>query len=138
MTRHPVAVTAAAVAAAALLMASAGCGNGSGPAGDPATGKPASSAGASAAAAKLAPPLASRLPRLPADQPVRLIAVLAPGTATEPLRAQIERLGGRLVQRFTIIDAVEVVVPGRSVLPLAELPEVRGLELADTGTPPPS
>jgi hypothetical protein len=133
MTRRPARVTVAAVATTVLLLANVACGAGSDHAGTPASGAPATSA----PAAKLAPPLASRLPSLPADEPVRLIALLAPGTATEPFRAQVETLGGRLLQRFTLIDAAEVVVPGRSVLPLAELPQVRGLELADSGAPPP-
>jgi hypothetical protein len=89
------------------------------------------------AAAKLAPSLAQRLPRLPADQPVRLIATLAPGVRTGPFRERVERLGGQLVQRFTLIEAAVVTVPRTGVLPLAQLPEVRLLELADSGEPPP-
>jgi hypothetical protein len=137
VTRLPVSVATVTFAVAVVVMTSTACGAGAGQAGDRPRGTPERTAAAGTAAAKLAPPLVASLPRLPADQPVRLIATLVPGTATEPLRVQIERLNGQLLQRFTLIEAVVLVVPGRNVLLLAELPEVSGLELADSGEPPP-
>ncbi len=89
------------------------------------------------ASGKLAPSLAQRLPSLPPDQPVRLVALLAPGTGTGALRSDVEALGGQVIQRFTLIEGAEVSVPGRQVLALARLPEIRRLELSDSGVPPP-
>jgi hypothetical protein len=148
MTRPVAAAAALAFATILVVTMNAACAADGSPAGDPSGNGPTTSGpttsgaatgpAASGAATKLAPQLSAALPRLPADQPVRLIARLDPGTATESLRGHVERLGGRLLQRFTIIEAAVVVVPGRSVLRLAELQEVRGLELADSGEPPPS
>jgi hypothetical protein len=139
----------AAVASALLVVMSAGCGASREPAKDAAGGEPASTApqsaphsapqtSADAAATKLAPSLAARLSQLPLDEPIRLIAMVQPGSATAQLRRQVEGLGGRLLQRFTLIEAIVVVVPRKGVLPLAALPQVRGLELADTAAPPPN
>lgn len=148
MSRHPPVASLVPAVLAILVLASAACSTQAaqeGPTGSTttssATGTSASAATSgttSTAMAKLAPALAARLPQLPAEQPIRLIAALTPGTPTEEIRHEVGRLGGRLVRRFTLIDAIVVDVPGRSVLPLAELAEVRGLELDDTGVPPPS
>ena len=87
---------------------------------------------------KLDKALEAKLAQLPADQTVRLVATLEPGVATDQLRDELTRLGGRVVERFTLIEAAVVELPARNVLALAALPHVKGLELDDTGVPPPS
>jgi hypothetical protein len=101
-------------------------------------GEPKAPASTPTAAAKIVPSLAARLPNLPADEPVRLIATLQPGVPTELVRDEVERLGGQLIQRFELIDAVVVLLPRQSVLPFAELAQIRQLEPADSGEPPPN
>jgi hypothetical protein len=88
-------------------------------------------------AAALDPALSQRLEALPDTEPVRLLVTVAAGSPTEVLRRDVERLGGRLVERFTLIDAVVVVVPAGGVQALAELPQVVRVEPADGGEPPP-
>ena len=85
----------------------------------------------------LDPPLAQRLRAMPERAPVRLLVTVAPDTPTEPLQRDLERLGGRLVERFTLVDVVVVVAPAGRVRELAELPQVRQVEPADTGETPP-
>jgi hypothetical protein len=87
---------------------------------------------------KLDSALAAKLPHLPADQTVRLVVMLEPGVQTDQMREELTRLGGKLIERFTIIDAVVVDVPARNILSLAALPQVKRVELDDTGVPPPS
>jgi hypothetical protein len=122
-----VAPTCAVILAAVLAAGSGGGGN------DHDLGKSTPSQ-----AGKIAPSLAARLAQLPATEPVRLIVGLVPGTPTEAIGEEIERLGGRLIQRFQIIEAVVVIMPRAGVEPLARLQRVRSLELADSGEPPPA
>jgi hypothetical protein len=95
-------------------------------------------AGQEPAGQKLDAALSSKLPQLPADQSVRLVVMLEPGVETDRMRDEITRLGGNLVERFTIIDAIVVEVPARNVLSLAAMPQVKAVELDDTGVPPPT
>jgi hypothetical protein len=126
---------AAAVAVVSVLFAAA-CATADNPSASTSASAPPTAT--SPPSQKLAQSLAAKLPGLQADQPVRLVAMLEPGVPTDQIRDEVTRLGGKLIERFTIIEAVSVEVPARNVLALAALPQIRGLELDDTGVPPPS
>lgn len=123
----------------ALAVAFLSIGLGSGCGADDPGGQPSPQPSVAASASlKLDAALAAKLPQLPADQSVRLVVMLEPGVQTDQMRGEVTRLGGMLVERFTIIDAIVVEIPARNILSLAALPQVKGVELDDTGVAPPS